>query len=122
MKGKYLKRTQSVWVLAIVLVILLILSSPIPGVAQNPVTLKISALPYLSYAPIFIALEEGYFAEQGLALELVKFNRVGQSMPALARGDLDISADSVGSNFFSAVSRGLKLKVVADKGHLGEDC
>ncbi len=122
MRAHCLKRTQPAWNLAIVLVILQVVSSPIQGMAQNSATLKISALPYLSYAPIFIALEEGYFAEQGLELELVKFNRVGQSLPALALGDIDISADSVGSNLFSAVSRGLKLKIVADKGHLGGEC
>jgi len=98
------------------------LFSPVRGTAENPVTLKVSALPYLSYAPIFIADEEGFFAEQGLSLHIVKFSQSGQSIPALARGDLDVSADSIGSSLFSAVSRGMRLKIVADKGHLSDEC
>ncbi len=90
--------------------------------AQSVDIVKISGLPYLSYAPIFIAVEEGYFAEQGIELEFVRFDRVGRSMPALARGDLDVSADSIGSSLFSAIARGLELKIVADKGHVAEGC
>jgi NitT/TauT family transport system substrate-binding protein len=91
-------------------------------VGEEPITLKISLLPYISYAPIFIALEEGYFTEQGLELEFVEFKQSGLSVPALARGDLDISTDSIGSSLFSAIARGLEIKVVADKGHLGVGC
>jgi NitT/TauT family transport system substrate-binding protein len=86
------------------------------------VTLKISMLPFLSYAPVFIALEEGYFAKQGINLELVKFKQSGLTIPALARGDLDVSTDSIGSNLFSAIARGLAIKVVADKGYLSDKC
>ena len=122
MKKKYPGWTQPPGLTALFLMVLFILSNPGRGAAQNPVTLKISALPYISYAPIFIADEEGYFAQQGLRMEYVRFRLSGQSMPALARGDLDVSADSIGSSLFSAVSRGLKIKVVADKGHLDEGC
>ena len=91
-------------------------------VGEESITLKISLLPYISYAPIFIALEEGYFAEQGLELKFVKFKQSGLSIPALARGDLDVSTDSVGSNLFSAIARGLEIRIVADKGHFGDRC
>ena len=49
------------------------------GVAKEPVPLKVSLLPYISYGPIFIALEEGYFAEQELKVELIRFRGGGQS-------------------------------------------
>ncbi len=91
-------------------------------VGEELVTLKISLLPYISYAPIFIALEEGYFTEQGLKLEFVEFKRSGLSIPPLAIGDLDVSTDSIGSNLFSSIARGLEIKVVADKGHFSDKC
>ena len=77
-----MKKTQSIWLIAIIWVILFTLGNPSIAAAENSVPIKISLLPYLSYAPIFIALEEGYFTEQGLVLEYVKFNQSGLSMPA----------------------------------------
>ncbi|UCB45521.1 MAG: ABC transporter substrate-binding protein [Spirochaetota bacterium] len=85
-------------------------------------TLKISLLPYISSAPFFIALEEGYFAEQGIKLEFMEFKQPGLTTPALARGDLDVSTDSIGSSLFSAIARGLEIKIVADKGHFSDRC
>ncbi len=122
MKGKNLRRIPSFFLMNIFLALLFTFSNLIEVGAEDPVNIKISALPYLSYAPIFIAYEEGYFAEQGLNLEFVKFRQSGLSMPALARGDIDVSTDSIGSSLFSAVSRGLKIKVVADKGYLSDRC
>jgi len=102
--------------------ILYYICNPVIAYAQDTDTLKISALPFMSYAPIYIAYEEGYFSEQKLDLKFVRFKEVGQSIPALARGDIDVAADSIGANLFSAVYRGLNIKVVADKGHFGDGC
>lgn len=104
------------------LVVLFIFGSLSNGVSEELVKLKVAYLPYISYSPIFIALEEGYFREQGLEIELVTFRGSGLSIPALASGNLDVSADSTGANLFAAVARGLKIKIVADKGHLDGRC
>lgn len=104
------------------LVVLFICSSSSNGISEELVKLKVAYLPYISYSPVFIALEEGYFREQGLEIELVKFRGSGLSIPALASGSLDVSADSTGASLFAAVARGLKIKIVADKGHLAGRC
>ncbi len=106
----------------IFLVALFIFSSMNNGISEEITTLKVAFLPYISYSPVYIALEEGYFREQGLDIELVKFKGSGLSIPALASGGLDVSADSTGANLFAAVARGLKIKIVADKGHLDGRC
>jgi NitT/TauT family transport system substrate-binding protein len=118
-----MKQNYSARVLLLIAILVIFIFCGVDQVTgEEPVTLKISLLPYISYAPIFIALEEGYFAEQGLKLEFVEFKQSGLSIPALARGDLAVSTDSVGSNLFSAIARGLEIKVVADKGHFGDRC
>jgi len=108
--------------LAVFLIALFAFSSLSPGIAGDRVTLTVSLQPYISYAPIFIAMEEGYFEEQGLEIELFKVRGSEQAVPALARGDLDVGTHSIGSNLFAAVSRGIQLKIVADKGHLEKRC
>ena len=80
--------------------------------------IKMSVLPFLSFAPIFIAIEEGYFAEQGIEVEMVKFKSSSDALPALAHGQLDVVGGSISASFFNAVARGLNIKVVADKGHI----
>ena len=56
---------------------------------HKPVKLKVTILPYISYAPLLIAQEEGYFADQGLEIEVVKFSRSPEAIPALVQGRLD---------------------------------
>jgi len=84
----------------------------------SPTTLKLCSLPFLSFAPIFIAIEEGYFAEQGLEIEPVKFRTGHDAVPALAQGQIDVLAGGISAGLFNAIARGLNIKIVADKGHL----
>jgi NitT/TauT family transport system substrate-binding protein len=75
-------------------------------------------LPYLAYAPLFIAEDEGYFAEQRLEVEFVKFDRSDEAIPAAAQGDLDVLAGTPKAGLFNAMARGSQIKLVADGGHL----
>jgi NitT/TauT family transport system substrate-binding protein len=82
-----------------------------------PIKLKVQLLPYLSYAPLFIAQEEGYFAEQGLEVEFQKLQG-GAAFVALVSGDIDVAASFLTSNLLSAINKGEAVKVVADKGYI----
>jgi len=84
---------------------------------QEPVTLKIVQLPFLSFAPYFIALEEDYFAEQNIEIEFVQFDDNADAIPALAQGQLDVGAGFISPGFFTAVANDGNLRIVADKGH-----
>ncbi len=59
----------------------------------EPLALKVGILPYISFAPFFIAEEEGYFAEQGLQVELVRPGNVSEALAALVQGDLDVAGE-----------------------------
>lgn len=61
--------------------------------AKAPLTpLRVTALPFLSFAPLYIADAEGFFTEQGLKVEFVHFQRNGDSLPALLKGDVDVDS------------------------------
>jgi NitT/TauT family transport system substrate-binding protein len=79
--------------------------------------LTVLALPYLGFAPYFIAQEEGYFAEQGLEIEYVKFNRSDEAIPALAQGELDVLGAATSASVLNAVARGARIKIVVDRGY-----
>lgn len=84
--------------------------------SKEPATIKVVFLPYLSNAPFFIAQEEGFFAEQGLTIELVEMARSSESIPALEQGDVDVVGGAISAGLLNAIYRGANIKVVADKG------
>jgi len=85
--------------------------------SPEPEKLKVLVLPYLSYAPFFIAQEEGFFSEQGLEAEFVRMEKSGEFTPALAQGQLDVAADLLNVGTLNAISQGSQIKYVADKGY-----
>jgi NitT/TauT family transport system substrate-binding protein len=90
---------------------------PVSGVSTP---LRVTVFPYLSFAPLYIAQEEGYFAAEGLDVEFVRFQRNSESLTALLRGDVDVdSIFTVG--LLNAIARGENIKVVANKGVLTQN-
>jgi NitT/TauT family transport system substrate-binding protein len=90
--------------------------------ATAPATLtkiKVSILPFQSYAPIFIAIEEGYFAEQGLEIETLRIDKTSEAMPALAQGQIDVASGFFDVSTLNAIDQGGRIKYVSDKGYLG---
>ena len=69
-------------------------------------------------AGIFIALDKGYFAEQGLTVSPERFGVGADQMALLGAGRLDVASGAPSPTLFNAVSRGLPISVVADKGSL----
>ncbi len=89
-------------------------ASPTPELAH----LKVVHLPYLTFAPLFIAEEEGYFAEQALEVEFVKFDRSSKAIPALVQGDVDVLGGTISLGLFNAIARDANIKIVAGKGYV----
>lgn len=89
---------------------------------KDSTTVKVVLQPYISFSPFFIAKEEGYFEEQGIEVEFVKFLGFSKAMPVLAQGDLDVGAGAGSASLFNAIARGINIKIVADKAHLDGRC
>ena len=92
-----------------------------PNVAADKAALKVSLLPFLSYAPLFIAVEEGFFEEQDIEIEFVSMRGAGAATTQLALGAIDVSTDSTGANLFNAIAKGLNVKIVADKSQINTE-
>jgi len=84
----------------------------------RPDTLRVVIVPYLSYAPFFIAEEEGYFADHGLRIEYVRIDSSASAIPTLAQGRLDVVAGTIQVSQLNAMSRGAKIKFVASRGYV----
>lgn len=96
--------------------------SPSQGAADRAMTkVRVVAQPHLSSAPILIALEEGYFREQGLDVEVLSFPASRPALPALVRGDLEVLSGSSPTTYLNAIARGARIRMVADRGHFAPD-
>jgi NitT/TauT family transport system substrate-binding protein len=93
-------------------------ATPQPETPAEPDKLQIVVLPYLSFAPFFIAQDEGYFAEQNLEVEFVQFDDAAEAVPALAQGDIDVVSGFISAGTLNAIASGETLKIVAEKGYV----
>jgi len=67
-------------------------------------------------APIFIAKEKGYYAAEGLDVELVTFDAAEPIAVAITAGSLDISLAGMTAGFYSLAGQGA-LKIIAGAIH-----
>jgi NitT/TauT family transport system substrate-binding protein len=92
------------------------------GAAKPPASglarVRYGELRILGDAGVYIALEQGFFAQQGLDLELVAFDSAVNMIPPLGTGQIEAGGGAMSAGLWNAVARGVNLKVVADKGHL----
>jgi NitT/TauT family transport system substrate-binding protein len=106
--------------LAAGLVLFLVLTL-LPGCKEKEtelVHLKVVVLPYPAYATFYIPQEEGYYAEQGLEVEFVKFNSTAQAIPLLAQGELDVAAGPMSASFINAIVQSINLRIVAGREYI----
>ncbi|MBI4320314.1 MAG: ABC transporter substrate-binding protein [Chloroflexi bacterium] len=68
-----------------------------------------------SDGPMYVALEKGYFLEQGIDLELTSFDSSAKVIPAIAAGQLEAVGAGSGPGLFNAYYRGIDIRVVADR-------
>lgn len=94
-------------VVALVLALVAMLPAP-PARAADKVTVTYASFDAL-YAPYFLAVQKGYFAREGIDVELMQAGG-GTSTPALIAGSVQFSSSS--GSAITAILRGAKLKVV----------
>jgi len=99
-------------------------AAPVTMPTYEMVTVKVNSSPVPSFAPISIADVEGYFAEYGIKVDYVTFNKSNEALPLLVSGDLDVYASSVDAGLLNTLGQEKNIKVVADRGHLspGDGC
>src|SRR5262249_8679052 len=81
-----------------------------PGLARG----RPGALGVVPEAGFFRAIDQGFFREQGIELDLTPFDSAARMVPALGTGQLDVGDGSHSAGLFNAVARGIGIKLVAD--------
>jgi NitT/TauT family transport system substrate-binding protein len=92
-----------------------------PESAKPLDVVRVAAHGRLSSSVIFIADEEGFFRDEGIRLQFIDSPRSTQALPLLDRGDIDVLGASASVGMFSALGKGARFRIVADRGHLEAD-
>jgi len=87
--------------------------------AQEKKTLKVSIIPITDVAPLFAAIKQGYFKQQGLEIDTARTTGGAVGIPGLLAGAYDIVFTNVVSTV-QAAAQGLPIKIIAPASAVGD--
>jgi NitT/TauT family transport system substrate-binding protein len=82
-------------------------------VPEGAVKVNMGTLPISIYAPIYVAYEKGYYAENGLDVSTTGINSGTDIAVLTATNDLQVGLSGIGPAFWNGIDSGLPLKIVA---------
>jgi len=97
---------------------LLALAVPSAAAAQGANVVSAGYVGTASDIGLYLAARKGYFRDEGLDVTLTQFDLTNKMVPMLGTGDLDVGSGTVAVGLYNASSRGVALRVVADKGSM----
>jgi NitT/TauT family transport system substrate-binding protein len=83
---------------------------------QPPQTVRIPNIGLSAQGPTYLALEQGYFRELGIEVELIPLNSSSEMVALLSSEQLDVGFMAISPAIFNAVARGVGIRMVADHG------
>jgi len=88
-----------------------------PAAASVPATqVKLGLLRLTSSAPLFIAMDKGYFKAEGLDVTPEWFDAAQPIAVATASSKVDVGATGITASLYNMAAKGQELGIVADKG------
>ena len=79
-------------------------------------TIKVVHVPGLFFAPLYVAIDRGFFKEQNIEISLDKAASGSEVMAFLAQGQIDVGAVGLSAATFNTLAKGFDFKVIASAG------
>lgn len=83
---------------------------------------RVQAGQYVQAAPLHLAVEAGFFKDEGLAVEIEESEGARTSIPLLAGGQADVAFSSPSPQLINALGRGARIRVAAGRLHYSPEC
>lgn len=74
---------------------------------------RVGHVPVTIYAPLFIAVEKGYFEEEGMRVELLPVEGGTENVVQVSAGNFEVAGGGIGAGMLNAVARGIEFEIVA---------
>jgi NitT/TauT family transport system substrate-binding protein len=100
------------WQALVAAALLVLATTPLRA---DPLTVRVGMTRSISDAMLFIADKKGFFRAEGIEVALTPFNSAANMVAPLGVGDLDVGAGSASAGLYNAVTRGIQIRIVADK-------
>lgn len=84
--------------------------------AKAPVKVSLGMLRLTSSAPLFIAMDKGYFKDEGIEIDPQWFDAAQPIAVATASSKVNVGATGITAGLYNMAAKGQKLYIVADKG------
>ena len=111
MRRRTLMRSTAAWVLAM---------SFAPTIAlpahADLATVSMADLGLVTQAPVYIAIDRGYFASEGLQINLVPTKSTPEVVTLLTTGDADFGASAPDAALFNAMDGGVDIRMLGSGG------
>ena len=89
---------------------------PLRSGAEELTTVRVGIVNSVTDVVFAIGDKVGYFREDGIKIEFVTFKSAADMVAPLAAGQLDVGGGSPSAGLYNAFSRGIDIRMVADKG------
>ena len=76
-------------------------------------TVRVAYNPQLPAAPVLVAVDKGYYREQGIEVEMERAENAAAVFQALAAGEVDVGRGAISAGTFNALNRGVDMRIVA---------
>lgn len=83
---------------------------------NDKIKVHLGMLRLTSSTPLFIAMDKGFFAEEGIEIEPQWFDAAHPIAVATASSKIDVGATGITASLYNMAANGQKLAIVADKG------
>ncbi|NJK79978.1 MAG: ABC transporter substrate-binding protein [Chloroflexaceae bacterium] len=84
-----------------------------PAQSGEPAVVRLGYVPVMIYAPLFVAIERGYFADENITIEPTPIQGGSDSVVQLAAGNFDVAIGGAGAGLFNAAAQGVEFTIVA---------
>ena len=92
------------------------------AMANAPLKLRLAGTMHLNLSPLHVAIEKGFFRDQGLEIEIVPLARSNDAIPVLAQGGLDVALYALNPPVINAIAKGVRIRLVAARDRVQPDC
>jgi NitT/TauT family transport system substrate-binding protein len=98
---------------------LVILGLFAPAAQAQEQTVTVQLVRSIAQAPYYIAVQKGYFAQEGIKVQSGDVRSALDTVAPIASGQLDVGIGALTAGFFNAAHRGFDLRIVAALGVQG---
>lgn len=85
---------------------------PVAALAQAPMKIRASVVPIIDTAALHAAIQKGFFAAEGLDVDITPITGGAAGLPALAAGQVQVAFSNIVSTVLGA-AQGLGFKIIA---------